>query len=106
MGFRGSRVQIPPSRFVKRSTAIDSLIAVLSTSSKRSSCGRVSVAELGDAPTVQLPRFSGDGSDRLVIGLLIDVDQSVMVSPAPGGSDILHGQVLALRRPLSPVRMP
>src|SRR6266702_7698641 len=90
MGFRGSRVQIPPSRLVTQPGCC-------------LGC-RFHLSALHSFSNLAL--FVHHGEERLVIWLLVGGKERLRIPPASGCSDILEREIFALGRPFAAIRMP
>jgi hypothetical protein len=77
MGFRGSRVQIPPSRFLTRDATATYRCGVFAFRAR----GRVLVEFLRDSPVAQLSRLAHHREDALIIRLLVDLEEGIDVLP-------------------------
>src|SRR5579872_5999591 len=95
MGFRGSRVQIPPSRLIDNDLQTAKLA--------RARLGPVSQSNSAVSP---LPLLAHSGEERFVIWPGAACQQCHGVFPTARLGNVGHGQVLPFRRPLPPVRMP
>src|SRR5688572_6917729 len=101
MGFRGSRVQIPPSRSSKRKRRWRLARGAFSYLLLRCRLWcRFSVLRRGERYVAHLPLLAHDGEQRLGVGLLVTGEQRLRILPAARGRDVLERVVLSLGRPL------
>jgi hypothetical protein len=75
MGFRGSRVQIPPSRFLSSDATAISCCGVFASQA----CGRVCVEFLRHSALPQLPRLVHHSEYIGIVGLLVNLQERVDV---------------------------
>src|SRR6266571_3353944 len=103
MGFRGSRVQIPPSR-LSEDQALQRLwlwgFFFACTPCCEFCC------ESDSAAHNPLRRMQHHSPHRFGIGLLIRTKQRLLVLPAPGFHHVTHRVALPLRGPFATYRMP
>ncbi len=103
MGFRGSRVQIPPSRLSE-----DQALQRLSLWGFFFACTPCCefCCESGSAAHNPLRRMQHHSLHRLGIGLLIRTKQRLFILPAPGFHHITHRVALSFGSPLPADRVP
>ncbi len=115
MGFRGSRVRIPPSRFVSESTIATSRVVLFCIFVVGAVWGAVSTPLTGKLDSVRcvrdrrianFSRLAHHREQRVSILLLIAREQRLGVLPPTSRRDVLERMMLSLRCPLPPVRMP
>src|SRR5579859_2642420 len=104
MGFRGSRVQIPPSRLGKDQALQRVSLWSFFFVHPHAVCNAVCFSRL--AAHDPLRRVEHHLSDRLGIGLLVGLEQSRRVPPPSRRRDVLHRVAFALARPLPTEGMP
>src|SRR3990172_681314 len=92
MGFRGSRVQIPPSRLLTQPGCC------LGCRFSGPSGPRDGLSEL--------PLLAHNGEERFVIGLLVALEERLGVLPATRRGNVLQRVPLPFGSPFAPVGVP
>jgi hypothetical protein len=103
MGFRGSRVQIPPSRLARTDPVITCRTGLF-LQVERLPLGLPFL--LTDGSFSHLSLLVHHGEQGVVVGLLITAQQGSRVFPPTRGCHVFERKMLALRRPLPAIRMP
>src|SRR5688572_7205787 len=105
MGFRGPRVQIPPSRLTRLSPATTYVCRTLFCLGM---C--LLLCLLGEETTsdhlTQFSRFTHDRKHRFVVRLLVAGQKRLYVLPAARCRHVLKRMMLSLSRPLPAVGVP